>query len=99
MESSLGSSLAAETEILRVEFLERQLNLTATMIALAHVEGAHTAYMSQAIRHVCQGLDIVRKFVDQVSSSDDRSRIADRLERLEAEVATLATDLVANRTR
>jgi hypothetical protein len=97
MESAL-ESLAAQTESLRVQFLERELELTATMIALVSLEGEHSAHMSQAIRHVCLGLDIVRKFVGQVSSPDERARIADRLERLEAEVATLATDFVRNRT-
>jgi hypothetical protein len=64
------------------------------MIALARGHSAHTA---QAIRCVCR-LDIVRKFVDAVSSVDDRARIAHRLARLEADVATLATERVANRT-
>jgi len=96
----INESLEAQTARLRVEFLDAELDLTMTMIELVRVErNIDEARAQRSIRHIYQGLDTIRKFVNQVSSPDERARIADRLEQLEAEAATLATDLVANRGR
>ena|SRR5215469_12318136 len=91
-------SLQAQTARVRVEFLERELDVTGTMIELTRLEAQIEAKfrVAQAMQHVCQGLDTVRKFLNQVSSPDDHARIARRLEELEAQVAKLAADLVLN---
>lgn len=83
----------AESARLRVEFLEREVELTGTMIQHALLETTIEpggADASQTIRHIHEGLDTIRKFLPEVTSSEDHARIAERLERLEADVAVLA---------
>jgi hypothetical protein len=91
-------SLQAQTARVRVEFLERELDVTATMIELTRLEAQIEAkfHVAQAMQHVCQGLDTVHRFLGRVSSPEDHDRIAHRLEELEAQVAKLAADLVLN---
>lgn len=84
-----NESVMAKSARLRVEFLERELDLTDTMIQLARFE--YHRDESGAIRHVHQGLDTIRNFLGLVTSPEDRARITERLQRLENELAALVT--------
>jgi len=77
------AALIAETARLRdrVEFIEEELDLTATMIKLANLESD-----AAAMAHIHQGLDAVQRFLGKVTSPEDRARIAERLERLKTEL-------------
>jgi len=84
-------ALRAQSEQLRVEFLNRELELTQTFLDTIRLELAHghDPHVAQGMEHVRHGLDTIRKFINGVSSEDTRARIADRLERLATDFARL----------
>ena len=77
-------SLRAETNLLRIQFLECELGAAESMIRLAQIESADNAVQSRCIRLAQQALKTVRTFLDGVSPPEQRARIARRLDRLEA---------------
>lgn len=85
--------LAAETHRLRVQFLDRELDLTETLIELVRFETAQgeTIHGSQGIEHAMQGLETVRKFAPLIESAADRDRIQKRLAGLEAQLSSAQT--------
>lgn len=85
-------ALLVEAQRLRLKFLERELDLTQTFIELTRFESkiGNGDRVSDGIQHATHGLDTVRKFINLVSSPEERDRIAERLETLEAELAKLA---------
>lgn len=91
--------LDVQTERIRVQFLERELDLTGTMIQLTRLEGTDEHRVAQAMRHISTGLYTIRKFIDQVSAADDRARITERLKQLEADAVVLERDLTTQASR
>jgi len=83
--------LTTETERLPTQFLERELDLSDTLIQLVQADRnyGHNEHAAQGIEHVTQALRVVRKFISEVESPGDRERIATRLEALEVEFAKL----------
>ena len=84
-------ALISETARLRFQFLERELDLSDTLIQLVQTDRmyGHDEHAAQGIEHVTVALKTVRKFISLVESPSDRERITARLEALEAEVAKL----------
>ena len=84
-------SLCAESARLLVEFLDRELELTQTLIDLTRIELQHGSsdHASEAVGHVQQGLQTIRRFIDRVPDESDRVRIIEGLGRLEKQVRNL----------
>lgn len=84
--------LSAETQRLRVEFLDRELDLTDTLIQLVEAElnFGNDAHAHEGIEHISMGLKTIRKFLPLVASPNEIERISERLERLESKAAHIA---------
>lgn len=83
-----SESVRAESQRLLVQFIDRELELLETLIALTRIEMAHGngEHAMQSVHHVRHGFGIVHKFIERLPEQD-RSRVAASLERLETEAA------------
>ena len=79
------ASLRIESEQLLVQFLDRELELTQTLLELTRLEfqSGPSGHSLMAVKHVAQGLETIGKFLDRISDSGDRERIAGRFRKLE----------------
>ena len=90
-----GEPLQQQTERVLIQFLDREVALTETLIELTRLEGRQGKgpKTAQGMQHVNQGLDTIRKFIGRISSTTDYARIAHGLEQLETKAAGLAAGL------
>ena len=85
-------TLTAESQRLLVQFLDRELELTETLMELTRLELRHgsSPHAEQTVIHVRQGLDTIHKFLGRVPRQEDQARIKEKLDRLEAEACGLS---------
>lgn len=88
--SNESDSLTAETERLRIQFLDCELDLTETLLELARFERKE-GNVSEGIEHATKAAQTVRKFSGLITSPADRDRILARLEKLEAQLPLAQT--------
>ena len=82
-------ALRQESERLLIQFLDRELELTQTLIDLSRIESrsGNAEHASEAADHARQGLAAIRKFIERVASDADRTRILRGLQHLETQAA------------
>ena len=86
--------LIEESERLRIDFLESELESTKTLIELTHreLQQGNSADTTQGLIHVQQGIETIREFVGHVSSRQNQARLTEKLAQLEAAAAQLERD-------
>lgn len=87
------AALTAQTERLRIQFLDRELDLTETLIELVQMERNHgnSAHVSEGIEHATRGVQTVRKFIALIASPSERNRILTRLEKNRGSTSQMPT--------
>ena len=84
-------ALVRESDRLRIYFLERELELSQTFVALGHRKIAlgESSQVHRILEKVQRAIETVHDFTGKISSVDEQTRIPEQLAKIENAAAEL----------